>query len=181
MALKSWIHEDRELATDERIFQVYRVRSQSPRTAQYRQFSIMHAGDWVNVVALTPDHQVVLVHQFRHGTAKFSLEIPGGIIDPGETPAEAAARELLEESGYAGDPPITMGTVSPNPALFDNQCHTCLIENCRKIAESKLDQGEDIETLTRPLSDIPLLIASGDISHALVICAFWHLEHRRQP
>ena len=173
MTLKAWIHENRELVADQRIFQVFQMQAVSPRTGEYRRLSVLQATDWVNVVALTPQKEVVLVRQFRHGTREFTLEIPGGMVDPGETPAQAAARELLEESGFAGDDPVALGAVSPNPALFDNHCHSFLIGNCRKIAEPALDHGEDIEVLLKPWDEIPAMIAAGGIGHALVICAFW--------
>jgi ADP-ribose pyrophosphatase len=180
VTLQPWFHEDRELIADQKIFQLYRSRARSPRTGQYRQFSVLQAPDWVNVVALTTEREVVLVRQFRHGTQEFTIEIPGGMIDRGESPAAAAIRELLEESGYAGGPAVQLGVVSPNPALFDNHCYTYLIEDCRKIREPELDHGEDIEVSTRPLAEIPGIIASGGIRHALVICAFWWLAQNAE-
>ncbi|MBP1596162.1 MAG: hydrolase [Acidobacteria bacterium] len=176
--LKAWLHEDRELIADMGVFQLYRVRARSPRTGQYRRLSVLHAGSWVNVVALTPDRQVLLIRQFRHGTGEFTLEIPGGMVDPDEMPAQAAMRELLEETGYAGDPPVSIGVVTPNPAILNNRCHTFLIENCRWSREPELDSGEDIEVMTRPLQDVPGIIAAGDINHALVISAFWWLSQK---
>jgi 8-oxo-dGTP pyrophosphatase MutT (NUDIX family) len=178
MTLKPWPHEDREFVADMGIFQVHRLRARSPRTGHFRSISVLDSEDWVNVIALTPAEEVVLVRQFRHGTREFTLEIPGGIVDKGETPAQAAVRELQEESGYAGDEPVPLGVVTPNPAFLNNHCHTCLIENCRRTAEPELDRGEDLEALTRPLRAIPEIIASGTIHHALVICAFWWLAQR---
>jgi 8-oxo-dGTP pyrophosphatase MutT (NUDIX family) len=139
---------------------------------------MLKAGDWVNIVALTPEEEVVLVRQFRHGVRDFTLEIPGGMVDKGETPAQASIRELREESGYAGDEPMLLGIVTPNPAFLNNRCYTYLLENCRRIGEPELDQGEDLEVLTRPLCDIPGIIASGAIDHALVVCAFWWLAQK---
>lgn len=179
MTLKPWSHEDRELAADMRVFRVHRSRTRSPRTGQYRTISTIEAEDWVNVLALTKEQNVILVRQFRHGTREFTIEIPGGTVDNGETPAEAAARELLEESGYAGSDPIALGIVTPNPAILNNRCHTYLIKNCRRITEPEPDEGEDIEVLTRPLREIPGMIRCGDIDHALVICAFWWLAQKR--
>ena len=101
------------------------------------------------------------------------------MVDRGESPAHAAARELREETGYAGDGPILLGIVAPNPAILNNRCHTYLFEHCTRIGEPELDQGEDIEVLTQPLSEIPALIASGGIDHALVICAFWWLSQHQ--
>jgi 8-oxo-dGTP pyrophosphatase MutT (NUDIX family) len=179
MTLRPWVHEGRELVADMKVFRVHRVRSQSPRTGRYFDLSLLEASDWVNVVALTPEKEIVLVRQFRHGTADFTLEIPGGMIDKGETPAQAASRELCEESGYVGDEPVLLGVVTPNPALFNNHCYTYLIENCRHAASMQLDHGEDLEVSIRPLHEIPTIIAAGAINHALVIGAFWWLALAR--
>jgi len=157
------------------IFRAYRLRSRSPRTGETRDITLLEAGDWVNVIALTPDLQVVLVRQFRHGTRDFTLEIPGGQVEPEETPVQAAARELREETGFAGEGPLALGKVTPNPAFLNNRCHTVLFENCRQVGEPAPDCGEDIEVLIRPLAEIHGIIASGQIDHALVICAFWWL------
>jgi 8-oxo-dGTP pyrophosphatase MutT (NUDIX family) len=178
MTLRPWLHEEGELVADMGIFQVNRLRARSPRTGESRSISVLQAGDWVNIVALTPEEQVVLVRQFRHGVREFTLEIPGGMVDRGETPAQAAVRELREESGYAGGEPVLLGVVAPNPAFLNNLCYTYLLENCRRIGEPELDRGEDLEVLTRPLCDIPGIIASGAIDHALVVCAFWWLAQK---
>jgi ADP-ribose pyrophosphatase len=179
MTLRPWVHEEREFVAEMKVFRVYRVRSRSPRTGRYCDLSLLEAGNWVNVVALTPEKEIVLVRQFRHGTADFTLEIPGGMVDHGETPAQAASRELSEESGYVGDEPILLGSVAPNPALFNNHCYTYLIENCRPSSIIQLDHGEDLEVSIRPLHEMPAIIAAGAIDHALVISAFWWLTLAR--
>lgn len=178
MPLQPWEYgESREIA-DMRIFRLLREESVSPRTGRPRQLARIVSRPWVNVVALSGDHEILLVRQWRHGVRRFTLEIPGGLVDPGEDPAAAATRELREETGHAGSAPVPIGVVDPNPAFQSNQCHTYLIENCVREGELQPDDGEDLELVTRPVRSIPGLVASGEIGHALVICAFWWLrEH----
>jgi 8-oxo-dGTP pyrophosphatase MutT (NUDIX family) len=144
-------------------------------------FYIIESGNWVNVIPLTSDHQVVMIRQYRHGSREITLEIPGGLVDPGDTPEEAAARELLEETGYQAKTLKEIGVVSPNPAIFNNRCYTFLAQRLEKVGPPKVDQTEDIEVVLIPLAEIPKLISKGEIDHAMVITAFyWHdLQVRR--
>ncbi len=136
------------------------------------EFVILHSPDWVNVVPLTDDGQVVLIRQWRHGTEEVTLEIPGGLIDPGESPMIAGARELAEETGYQAERLEPLGWVHPNPALFSNRCYTCLALNCRVVGPPRLEDTEQIQVEMRPLAQVPELILSGEISHSLVVAAF---------
>lgn len=156
-----------------RVFTLINERYRSPRTGQEHDFYLIDSPDWVNVIPLTADGKVILVKQYRFGTKEFSLEIPGGMLDPGDTPASAARRELLEETGYAGDEPILLGVVHPNPAIHTNRCYTYLVKNATYQSPPKEDSTEDIEVLSFRLSDIPELIHDGKISHALVVAAFY--------
>lgn len=131
------------------------------------------------MIPLTTDGRVILVKQYRMGTKDFSLEIPGGMLDEGDDPAGAAVRELLEETGYAGDEPILLGAVHPNPAIQTNRCYTYLIHNAVLKTSPKQDSTEDIEVQSAPLHDIPRLIRRGEITHALVIAAFyWYFSRK---
>ena len=158
-----------------KVFELAIERLRSPRTEQEIDAVVLRACDWVNVVPLTPDQRVVMVRQYRFGTEDVQLEIPGGLVDPGESPAEAAPRELLEETGYACTRLTSLGSICPNPAILRNRLHTFLAEGCTLSAEQQLDPGEDIEVELLPLSEIDGLLASGGIGHALVAVAFQKL------
>lgn len=161
---------------DYRIFRLRQDRCVSPRTGAAHDFVVLEAPDWVNVVALTPDEQVVLIRQYRFGAAEVTLEIPGGMIDSGETPEEAARRELLEETGYAAKRLIALGAIAPNPAILNNRCYTFLAQDCRAVSVPQQDEKEDIAVEQRPLAEVAALLASGEISHALVAVAFQRLD-----
>ena len=89
-----WPRLESEELSDYRVFRVRRDRRRSPRTGESHDFYVLEMPEWINILAVTPEGGVVLIHQYRHGTARVSLEIPGGVIDPGDaSPAEAARRE----------------------------------------------------------------------------------------
>jgi ADP-ribose pyrophosphatase len=154
-----------------RIFDVVRAIYQHPARAKEQDFFVLNAPDWVNVVALTVDHHLVLVRQFRYGTNDFSLEIPGGMIDPGEDPVVAGVRELREESGYVGASARLLGTIHPNPAIQSNRCHLVLVEQARREAELDWDPDEELEVMTRPVDEVYALARNGGITHSLVLDA----------
>jgi ADP-ribose pyrophosphatase len=144
-------------------------------------FVYLDASDWVNVIPLTPQREVVMIEQFRPGIGAITLEVPGGMVDPGETPADAAARELAEETGYAGGPVEMIGRVTPNPAIQNNYCHTGLVRDVVLTETIAFDSHEEIAVRLVPLDEIPSLIKCGIIDHALVICAFHHLALMTPP
>lgn len=141
---------------------------------------MIEATDWVNVVALTPEENVIFVRQYRLGRGEVTLEIPGGMIDGAESPAAAAERELREETGYQAARWTALGAIDPNPAIQTNRCHLFLAEGCRRTAEVHLDEREDIAVQELPLAEVPRMLADGSISHALVAVAFQRLELLRR-
>lgn len=157
------------------IFKVFKREMEIVSENHKAVFSILEAPEWVNVMALTPDKQVVLVEQFRYGTQQATLELAGGVCDPGETPQEAAMRELLEETGFAGDAPIMLGKISSNPAFHTNHTYTVLITNCKKVSRQNLDENERIAVHTVPLEEFLEFVESGIIHHAFVVAAAAHL------
>jgi len=137
------------------------------------RFWRLECPDWINVIPLTPAGEVVFVRQFRHGIGAETLEVPGGQMDPGDSsPIEAARRELLEESGYAGDDWEPLGWVHPNPAILTNRCHSFLVRGVRAVAPIRNDADERTEVELVPLVSVPDLIRTGRITHGLVLNAF---------
>ena len=157
-----------------RIFSLRIDTARAPHTGKDHEFCVIDSPDWVNIIPLTSDKQVVMVKQFRQGIKKITLEIPGGMIEPGDSPEESAARELLEETGYKADALTHLGTVHPNPAFMTNRCHTFLAHNVQKFDGGEhFDETEDIEVELVPLSKIPTLIKEGKITNSLIVSAFW--------
>lgn len=165
--------------TDCRVFKVRKDVTVSPRTGEAHEMFVIESSDFVNIVPLTPQNEVIMVEQFRHGSKTVGLETPGGLVDgAGETFLECARRELLEETGYAAEAFITLGEVRPNPAIQQNKMFYVLARNCRKVAEPQFQDAEDIAVHVVPLKEIPELVRTGRIHHALVIAALYFLNDR---
>lgn len=141
------------------------------RSGRKKEFYLFDFPDWVNIVALTPNKDLVLIRQFRYGSNRMEIEIPGGMINDREHPIEAGCRELLEETGYAGKNPRLIGRVCPNPAIQRNYCHTVLVEDAVKVSDPSFDDMEDIECILEPVDKVMQRIESGDIDHGLVLNA----------
>lgn len=161
-------------------FRIFTVRSDekvSPRTGTKHDFYVIDCVDWVNVLALTPNHELVMVEQYRHGSNTVELEIPGGIMDAGEaSPVETGVRELREETGYEGEQARLLGKVFANPAIMSNTSHVVLVENCTLRHPVQLDSGEDLVTRLLPVDEIPPLVAAGKIRHPLVVVALYYFD-----
>jgi 8-oxo-dGTP pyrophosphatase MutT (NUDIX family) len=177
----SWISDgagahDRTLA-DNWMLRLRSERFRSRTTGKVHDYFVAHMSDGVHVVTVTPDQQLVMVRQFRAGSRRDSLETPGGLLEPGEDPCAAGARELLEETGYAGDPPELVGTLWPNPALLTMRITTIVVRNAHRIAEPHPDQSEELAIELVLIRDIPTLIETGRIDHAVCVAGLlWWLN-----
>ena len=137
----------------------------------------LDAPDWVNIIPITAFNEVVFVEQLRYGTGKVTLEIPGGMVDSGETNQMAAERELLEETGFKVENVIELGSLSPNPALFTNKV-TSYVGHSAKKNKDISSNDKNIKVHLIPIKDVNLLINNGEIDHALVVAAFFLFTNR---
>lgn len=175
-----WERVGAEPVADCRVFQVRRDLCINPRDASRHDFYCLEMPDWINIIPLTANDEVVMIEQYRHGTNSITLEIPGGMVDAGEEPQTAAVRELFEETGYRANDARLLGSCHPNPAIQDNLIHTYLAEDVEFENAPVFDSTEHTAVRLVPLTQIPALIADGTITHALVIAGFHWLALRRE-
>jgi 8-oxo-dGTP pyrophosphatase MutT (NUDIX family) len=176
--LELWDSIEKKELGDYYIFHLTQQRSRSPRNGREHSFYVLETPDWINVIPLTPEGKVVLIRQYRVGVNQITLEIPGGMVDEADSsPAQSAERELLEETGFVADEIVPIGRVTSNPAFINNYTHTYLALNAHLTGQTNFDSAEYIEFELADINDIPALIASGQITHSLVIAAFYHYEN----
>ncbi|MDH3456847.1 MAG: NUDIX hydrolase [Gemmatimonadota bacterium] len=157
---------------------LFRVRFdwlKNPRNAHTVKATVLESSDWTNVVALTPEEKVVVVHQHRFGTGQTTTEIPAGIVEAGETSREASVRELKEETGYVSDDWEYLGYVEPNPAFLDNRCHHWVARNAVLQSAPEPDKGEDVAVSELSLDEIRQEIAAGRFRHSLAFTGLMYL------
>lgn len=171
-----WKVESRREVADCRVFKVREDATVRDSDGARSTFFVVENPDWVNVVAITAEGDVVLIEQFRHGVERMILEIPGGMVDEGEDPKVGAARELIEETGFAPGRLIPIGTSFPNPAIQNNTIHHFLALDCTKTRDVEFDDHESIATRLVPLSELNKLVHNGDITHSLAITAIFYAQ-----
>ncbi len=175
--MDKWKTLEKKEITRGKIFRYYDVKRQSPDSGDIGNFDVLSFAHWVNIIAITPEGQYVFVEQYRCGTDRVTLEIPGGAIDSGEDPLVAAKRELREETGFTCEELIHLGTVEPNPAFQTNYCHTYLAKDVKRTENQDLDPYEEITIHELSENEVREKLMSGEVNHALVVAAFFYYDN----
>jgi 8-oxo-dGTP pyrophosphatase MutT (NUDIX family) len=168
--VKPWPTVSSAVVIDLGLLRVRRDRARSPRTGAEHDFLVIDMADWLQVVPVTADGRLVMVHQYRHGNRRVGLEFPGGLVEAGDQDhASAARRECLEETGYGGGSLQPLGRFSPQPALFANTVHVFRVDGVTPQAAVDPDPGEDLGVELIAVDELPARIGSGEIHNAVTL------------
>jgi len=170
--IKKWEIQSEEVEYETPIFTLLKRDCRSANQDKQHGFYIIKAPDWINIVPVTSNGEIVLVKQYRHGIHELTWEIPGGAVDSDDgDPMIAAKRELAEETGFTSDHWESLGSVSSNPAIFTNECHFYIAWDCELTSDQNLDPFEEIEVKTVPVKEFLQQVSEGEIHHSLIVAA----------
>ncbi len=175
-----WPHVSTKHVSDHQVLKVRVDTVLNPRDQRPHPRVVIDAPDWVTILAFTPEDEALLVRQYRFGTRSVTLEAPGGMMDGEESPLEAAARELEEETGCVAERLVSLGWVHPNPALQTNRNHSFLALGCRRVHDGRPDPCEDLEVERVPRAQLARLVEQGEITHALVLACLYREQLWRE-
>ncbi len=164
---------------DARIFKLNTVESRSVDSDSKASFVTLDSANWVTIIPALEggESRFLIVRQYRHGSGLISLEFPAGMIDKGESPADAAARELLEETGYRAELLEEIGSVNPNPAFMTNTTYTFRARGLQKVAELKLDEHEMIDVHEYGYSELLEAMGKAPFANAIMVQSwYWYLR-----
>ena len=163
--LEEWQRIRSEAGPNLKLFQTRYDFMRNPRNGHVEPMIILESTDSVNVVAVTPEEELVFVHQYRFGIGRHTLELPGGIVDPGEDHQAGAARELREETGFSGDNWEYLGKVASNPVFMDSYIHHWLVRDVKITFDPQLDGGESVEVVRMPVAEARQQWLQGAFEH----------------
>lgn len=134
---------------------------------------VLEYPDWVNIIAITDEGQFVMIRQYRHGFDEVLTELCAGVAEAGETPLEAAKRELLEETGYGGGTWEQTMTIGQNPSICNNLTYCFTARGVKRLAPQSLDEGEDIEVTLMTEDEVRAMLDRDEMKQALMAAPLW--------
>jgi ADP-ribose pyrophosphatase len=181
--LRPWRILSSEYRIDTRFLKLRADRVELPSGDVVEEYFIRESHGFCIVFALTPDENVLLVRQYKHGASEIVVELPSGMIDEGETPEHCAVRELAEETGFTGTPPQLVRTFLADPTSADTRFHLFVVRDARRTCEPCLDVTEEIHVDVASLDEVRAMALDGRIaggSHvAAVLVALAYLRRER--
>ncbi|MGQ9843786.1 MAG: NUDIX hydrolase [Spirochaetota bacterium] len=169
--MDKWHIKKRDTVNKQRIFSIEKLLCYHPTKKINHDFYILNNPDWVNIVTIDTDGNIVLVKQHRLGTNDYTIETVAGLIDPGEDPLTSAHRELLEETGYRAQEIVFLKKLAANPAIMNNYIYFYCALNAHKVGQQSLDLAEDIEIMTLTPQQVLEYIQDGTINHSIIVTA----------
>ena len=133
------------------------------------EFYVLEYPDWVNVIAITTDGKFVMERQYRYAADSTNYEIPCGVMEQGETPLEAAMRELKEETGYGGGQWRELMCISANPTSMTNMTHCFVATGVQKVSDQHLDATEELEVHLLSRDEVLALLQNNEMIQSLMI------------
>ena len=176
-----WITLSSEQVVNRPWLKARRDTVQLPDGRIYDEYYVLSYPGWVNVIAETEDGNIILERQYRHGLGIVSTEICAGVMEEGETPLQAARRELKEETGFTGGEWERIMTIAPNPGVMDNLCHCFLARGVKKTDRPHLDETEDIDVCLYPKEEVKRMLQNGDFIQALMVAPLWKYFSSSHP
>ena len=177
---KGWQTLRQEAGPGLRLFRVRYDDMRNPRNGQISRMVILEAADSVNVVPVTKDEDILFVRQYRFGIGDYTLELPGGIVDPGEEHRWAAERELREESGYTGGEWAYLGKIASNPVFMNNYIHHWEARGVELTAAQQLDEGEEVEVVPLSVEEARKRLLAGEFQHPHTVNALMLFFYKHQ-
>lgn len=169
----TWKIVKSEPGPDLKLFRARFDHIQNPRNQAIERMVILEGADSVNAVPVTPEQEIIFVRQYRVGIGKETLELPGGLVDPGEDLRSAIMRELAEETGYTSTTWTPLGRVASNPVFMDNYIHHWAAHDVTWHNPQRLDDGEAIVLERYPVQEAERMLQAGKFLHPHTISCLY--------